>query len=42
MARRLRWLLLFACIVVTFSYLGGRFGGRVQAQLTSPIWMNPA
>src|SRR5215469_427600 len=36
MARRLRWLLLFALIVVTFSYLGGRFGGRVQAAINEP------
>ncbi len=36
MARRLRSFLLFAVIVVTFSYLGGRFGGGVQAAMYEP------
>ena len=36
MARRLRSLLLFAFIVVTFSYLGGRYGGGVQAAIDEP------
>ncbi len=36
MARRLRSFFLFAIIVVTFSYLGGRFGGGVQAAINEP------
>jgi len=36
MARRLRSLFLFFAIVVAFSYLGGRFGGSVQAAMDVP------
>lgn len=33
MARRLRSILVFGFIVLTFSWLGGRFGGNVQAAM---------
>lgn len=36
MARRVRSFLLFTCIVLTFSYLGGRFGEGVQAAINEP------
>jgi carboxyl-terminal processing protease len=41
MARRLRSLLLFAFIVLAFSYLGGRFGGGVQAAINEPDLDSP-
>lgn len=36
MARRLRSLLIFAFIVVAFSYLGGRYGEGVEAAIAEP------